>query len=1004
MKRCLTVVLILTLLGNLNLSAQIFTHGADPGHLKWWTLETPHYKLLFPDGLDSLARSYGYQLEQLREATGRSIGMTPGALQWVKHTPVVLHPYNGHSNGSMMYAPVRMDLFTRMDPYGGDPSPWDLSLAAHEPRHLAQLQAGYRLLKPLGWLLGELWPSAVWSLYPSQALSEGDAVAVETALTPGCRTRTADFLNYFRVAFDEGDYRNWYRWRYGSFKHYTPDYYKVGYMTVAGVRVFHDDPLFMKEYFDHVVRHPFSIGNMQKITRRATGKSFKDSFDGIMDQFHTMWKEEAAARAPFMEREQLTPRTAFPLEFGGGDITPDGMYLIREGYVHSRELVLMDKEGKVRRIRPFAESTSGLQYDPCKDRLYWSETVGDVRWDLCHTSRIHYLVRGSTRIHTLNREGRLYNPAPSSDGTRVVVVDYPYTGGSAVVVLSAETGAVEARYPAPDGFQATEAAWLGDQLYAAAVTPQGYGLYALPGWETALAPAIRKIDELTSGDTRLTFVSDRTGVNEYHAWRPGCLEQLSSNPHGGADFLPWGDSLYFCSRTTNGMKVFRSPLSALTPKQVDPADVHTWKVEEALRAQEEALGPLRDPAAQPVTAAPKRYRRILHPGRIHSWAPLYFNYDAVSSMSMDLSYSTASPGVTALFQNELGTSAGFLGYSAHPDPDTQKPWRHSLHGKWTYTGLYPVIEASIDWNDQARSLYNLKYLSYGSLAMAQATRRRSSEALFNGNLSIWVPLRLSRGGIVAGLIPKVSWSFSNNLFDTRVVHLKAGSGFETFAGLPSLQSVEDGKTVQMQMLSASVRGYAMLSKGESQTYPRWGIGAEAGVGLRPGMTRFFTPNLYGYVYGYLPGIVREQGLRLTGMIQQQLDKGWFQELFVSTLPRGFASSVKSAFAVNPTQWKLTVDYAVPIYFGDISFMSPVLYIKNFLLVPHFDMSGGAKVELMSAGAALTAELANILWVPFDSSVGVRASWLGGPLYDQLRAMPGSDLKPWAVEMVFSVDI
>ena len=78
MKRCLTVVLILTLLGNLNLSAQIFTHGADPGHLKWWTLETPHYKLLFPDGLDSLARSYGYQLEQLREATGRSIGMTPG--------------------------------------------------------------------------------------------------------------------------------------------------------------------------------------------------------------------------------------------------------------------------------------------------------------------------------------------------------------------------------------------------------------------------------------------------------------------------------------------------------------------------------------------------------------------------------------------------------------------------------------------------------------------------------------------------------------------------------------------------------------------------------------------------------------------------------------------------------------------------------------------------------------------------------------------------------------
>jgi len=61
------------------------------------------------------------------------------------------------------------------------------------------------------------------------------------------------------------------------------------------------------------------------------------------------------------------------------------------------------------------------------------------------------------------------------------------------------------------------------------------------------------------------------------------------------------------------------------------------------------------------------------------------------------------------------------------------------------------------------------------------------------------------------------------------------------------------------------------------------------------------------------------------------------------------------------------------------------------------------VQLFSAGASFTAELANILWIPFDSSIGVRASYLGGPLYRQWLNSQGGG-SPVSVEMVFSVDI
>ena len=1000
---CLTITLLLgfATYG----AAQIFTQGTDPGHLRWMQTETSHYKLIYPLGADSLARVYGQYLEQYRWATGRSIGMVPGEYQWLKKTPVILHTHNGYSNGSMFSAPFRMDIFTRMDPYGAEPSPWDLSLATHEPRHLAQLQAGYRVLKPLNWFLGELWPSAVWGLYPSQALSEGDAVAVETALTPGARSRTSDFLNYYHVAFDGGDWRNWYRWRYGSFKHYAPDYYTIGYMTVAGMRVFYDQPLFMKDYFDHISKHPFSIGNMQKSVRKATGKRFKDSWTELAGKYQEMWKAESEARAPFQKMEQVTPESSFPTDYAGGANTPDGIYMIRQGYVHAPEMVYMDTSGRIEVVRPFSSGAGELYYDPCLDRLYWSETIGDVRWDLCHSSRIFYMERGTRKVRQLTRSGRLYNPNPSPDGLRLATVDYPVNGGSSVRVLDALSGVSLANYPAPDGLQVTEAAFWDERLYAVAVSVDGFGIYLVPSWEPVFGPSIQKLSDLQLVDGSLEFVSDRSGVNELHRLTvEGKVLQVTSTPYGASDFNTLGDTLYFSTQTPTGHKLFRTALSDLRPREVSSSDVHRWVVEEALTAQEAALGEVSEGSAE--FSEPRPYRRLFHPGRIHSWAPLWFNYDAISSMSFDLSYSTASPGVTALFQNELGNSSGYIGYGARPEGAFIGPWRHSLHGKWTYTGLYPVIEASADWSSAPGSVYVLQEMNAGAMVMRGLGRQQiPGRPQMSGSLSMWVPLRFSRGGVISGMVPKISASISNNLIDGRVSHSFVNQGLGELPSTYSFSGVEEGGRTPLSMVSASVRGYAMLSKGPSQTYPRWGIGAEIGAAFRPGLTRFFTPNAYAYLYGYLPGIVRQQGFRLSAMVQKQLSDSWFQEMYASTTPRGFSSEVSSLFAAEPFQWKFTVDYAVPIYVGDISVFSPVVYIKNFLLIPHFDISGGSSPQLYSAGASLTAELANILWIPFDSSVGVRASWLGGPLYRQwLSSKPESSTFPFGIEMVFSVDI
>jgi hypothetical protein len=93
--------------------------------------------------------------------------------------------------------------------------------------------------KPIGWVLGEMW-NGQSGIYAGVSNMEGDAVIAETALTNSGRGRTADFLNYYKVAFDNGDFRRWDQWSLGSQRRYASDHYALGYLTIGGFRYLYD--------------------------------------------------------------------------------------------------------------------------------------------------------------------------------------------------------------------------------------------------------------------------------------------------------------------------------------------------------------------------------------------------------------------------------------------------------------------------------------------------------------------------------------------------------------------------------------------------------------------------------------------------------------------------------------------------------------------------------------------------------------------------------------------
>lgn len=983
-RRLLIVALLLT--AALQARAQFVLTGDDPGYLKWYSMETQYYKIIYPQGADSLARNYGTMLEKVRPAIGLSLGYTPGEGQ--KKMPVVLHTHNPYSNGSVAWAPKRMDLYTLPDAYGSDPTPWDVQLVTHEPRHQAQLELDrHGFWRGMSYVVGQIWTPALFQMYIALCLGEGDAVTVETGLAPGTRARTADFLNYYQVALDAGDYRSWYRWRYGSFKTFTPDHYKIGYITVAGPRAMFHDPLVMASALEKSRRNKFILNtlNLRKVVQDHTGLKFKEAFPQILNYFNATWQKSAAERAPFNHMEQLTDKEDFAVDYATPTELDGRIYLLRKGYVYTAQLGCWEN-GEFHALMPFASHTSSLYADTVRHRIYWSETMRDPRWSLSGKSIVRYYEPGTGKVKDLTTTGRLYNPQPSPDGSRLSVVEYPHNGGSSVEIISADDGSVLERFISPDGVQASETAWIGETLYVSGVSIKGYGIYAIGpdgNWRTVLEPSIQKLVNLGAQNGSLSWVSDLDGVNNLYSYNPatGELLRLTSTRFGATDFCEAEGALLGISQTLGGKMLFR--LSGLEPKPADFAAVHTYPIEDRITAQERSFG-AKVPENVPVSA-PKKYSKFGHLMRFHSWLPFYFDYDQISSVSLDNFYTAVAPGVTGFFQNTLSTMSGTVGFAVAPDSYDETRWRPSLHAKFTYSGWYPVIEGSIDFGGQdAQELLKVT-LTEGGITQYGMASASANMPLLNGHLRAYVPLSFSKGGLSYGFVPQVSYTISNNLYDVNYLDLKVIT--DNVTGEQTYEQIgpHTAYFIPMQRLAASVRAYVALPRARSQTYPRWGAGIEVGANMRPDSWDVFRPNVYAYLYGYTPGFTRTQGLKLTGMIQHQLRLGQSLvttgEMTASTLPRGFSAlASRNAARLFETQAKVTADYAIPIYVGDLA-LPPIAYIRNFLAIPHADftyLTGGH--NLFSAGADITAEFGKLI-VPFDGSIGVSVSYLGGSAYN-----------------------
>ena len=981
MRRAKVISLIAGLLvAALPAAAQFYTMGADPGGLRWNSLETATYRVVYPRGLDSLARAYAVALEQVASPVGRSLGARPNAAYSGK-MPVVLHTETAHSNGQVTWTPRRLELLTVPDSFAPEPTPWMLQLAVHESRHIAQMQFGAQ--KPFRWLNvlgGQLVPGGLAAVYCGPAFFEGDAVATETALTAAGRGRTADFLEYYRVSFAAGDFRDYWRWRYGSQRWYTPDYYRAGYLALGGIRAHYGVPDLTARYYQRITDHGgVAFLNWDKTVREATGKSFREAFAEVSSGLQAYWEADEAARGPFIPSTAVSAVPSRFTEYTGLEGIGEDLYAVRTGITKPARLVRISPAGEETPLELLGASVSRPQYNAVSGRLYWSEIMRDVRWPMASYSVIR--AYDGSRSRLLTRKTRYFHPAAAPNAPLLSVSEYPVDGTSRVLVLDAEDGTVRQAWKAPAGMQVVETAWAGGQIYASAITEEGFGLYRVEDFQPVLPPARVKIKQLWSEGGDLYFTCDLTGVNELYRLNPAdgaAPQRLTDTRFGASDFEILRDTLFYAALQPEGRLIRKTALSDLRPEAADFSQLPRFPFAEELAAGE----PQAIDRTEPVEVSdPQPYGKLAHLFRFHSWLPLYFAFDSVDNLSMETVMQNAGLGATAFWQNDLGTGYGFVGYhAAYAD----KTWRHSAHATLTYTGLYPVIEAGIDAGDRDALCYYIERdeeKKTSSFKNRPRTDPHTSRPVLSvsGHLRTYIPWNLSSGGWLRGIVPTATLLLNNDIY-------------------------EDGSP--MHRTTFSLRGYTMQRTPPSRVYPRVGIGAEAGYSFRwkPGL---IAPSAYAYLYGYLPGLHETHGLRWSWMLAHRFDEGTFSESFANAAPRGYSAAVTRALAAYANQQRVSLDYKLPLLPVDRALLGPVAYLRNFELTLHGDFNAFSSTKergnLYSAGADLVAVLGNLLWIPYVTRIGVSYNYNGGASYAAF-AGKGLPVERHSFSLIFSVEM
>ncbi len=918
----------------------------NPPEVRWQQINTPQFRVIFPVGYQAQAQRTARSLQMALQPP--KMGFMPPVAQSLGKLPrrisVLLQNRTTISNGFVTLTPRRSEFFT-MPPQDYNflgTNHWLDLLTIHEMRHVVQLDKSRTgLTRAAYWLFGNNMQAALGFLAIPNWFWEGDAVGIETALTPSGRGRIPHFDVLYRSTLLERGGFGYHKAMLGSFRDQVPNHYVLGYLLTT-----HLKRRYGNQIFDPVARRawgrslvPFTFTSALK---KHTGRYVRRAYADMNQELDSLWQAQLAG-LPLTEAARLNQRPAkmapgfwgqrpftsyeFPQPLPGG-----GVVVLRTGLAQVPQWVRLDSTGRETVLHTPGPLPETAMLSAAAGRLVWVEYAFDPRWQMRNYQVIKILEIETRQVRTLTRRSRYVAAALSPDGRTVATIEATEADRYALVLLDAETGAVRQTLPNPDN----------DFLAMPRFAPDGQHLAVLrmrPGAGKTIAwvhlATGQSRDLLPFGHENLGhpvpygryvfYNSPYNGIDQIYAldtatqqrWQVVARRYGAYNPAPSLD----GSTLYFNDFTVQGHDVCATPLRPeqwLPLAQVPDRQVHYYAPLAAAEGQPNLLAQLPD-----TTYAVRPYRKSAGLLNIYSWSP-FANPSSPTNLQLAV-YS----------QNLIGTASTTLGLDVDAAERTG-----SLFGTVSYQAFYPIIDVSV-----------------------RASNRSANELVTNNNQTR--TNRYTWRETVASVGLRIPWVLTNSRFSRSA---SVATGF-------SLRQVGDYQDNVQRFSSGNLYSLG-YSAGYSLAYrraPRDLVGRWAWSGALRLVHTPFGGDFEGQIFSaetrtWVPGLLRHHALGFRGAFQREAAVNYRFNNGIQ-FPRGYL------YTPHFQLYTASVDYLAPLCYPDLV-IGPLVNVQRLKTRLFADFgqgySPGNPVRLYQAlGVDLTFDLKLFRLPDLTFDLGVR---------------------------------
>lgn len=550
-------ILILSFI-SLNGFSQIFDSEQNPLSVKWHTISTNGFKLIYPVELEKEAQRMANTFVSIYPTLGSSLGREKTRL------PIVLQNRGTVANGFVQLAPKKSQFYTT-PPQQFDSQDWLNNLAVHELRHVAQFD------KITGrdhfFLTEEISFAYLGAAIPTWFF-EGDAVGIETALTNAGRGRQPSWIMPFRTSLLNGKKFSYSKAYFGSNKDQTPGYYQLGYLMTSNMRSAYGKN-FMDSLLSDINKRPLRLYPFSNSLKRFTSLTTKNYYKKTVQEVKSAWEMQDKENES-KSYESLNRQSKYASN-----------YYLPTTFSNDQILTLKQTKGDVSGfvlVKPDRTEISlfkiGYQEQPWfsygSGKLVWDEIRYDPRYKQRSYSVICMYDFATGLKKQLTHRSRLFSPALSGDGKKMVAVQIDLDNLSRLVEIDLGDGKVKQTLGNSSNLilQTPALNQNGDRIAYIGVDERGKSLY-IANWQRYHDRIIAETDQQLSrpvfiGD-QIAFNAHYNGINNIFSIDPATLTivMLTSAKYGAFNASPTADgkSILFNNYQLMGYEIAKTVIS-----------------------------------------------------------------------------------------------------------------------------------------------------------------------------------------------------------------------------------------------------------------------------------------------------------------------------------------------------------------------------------------------------------------------------------------------------------